>query len=152
MRVEVLKRWHSEWESTPAVWYLILQLVQHAFTTGVVPTCVRSNMLVLIPKPKPRQVCGIGLLEPIWKLISAIVNMRLMANIAFHDDLHGFLPEHGMGTACLEAKLAAQLAYRTSQPLHHVYIDFAKAYDSLDRGRTLLLLADYRVGPNAMTN
>jgi len=125
-------------------------MVQHAFATGVVPTCVRSNTLVLIPKPKPGQVRGIGLLEPIWKLISAIVNIRLMANIEFHDDLHGFLPERGTGTACLEAKLAAQLAYRTGQPLHHVYIDFAKAYDSLDRGRTLLLLADYGVGPNTL--
>jgi len=46
--------------------------------------------------------------------------------------------------------LSAQLAYRTGNPLHHVYIDFAKAYDSLDRGRTLLLLADYGVGPKML--
>ncbi len=150
MRVEDLKRWHSERETTPAAWYLILQMVQHAFSTGVVPTCARSNTLVLIPKPEPGQVRGIGLLEPLWKLISAIVNIRLMAGINFHDDLHGFLPERGTGTACLEAKLAAQLAYRTGKPLHHVYIDFAKAYDSLDRGRTLLLLADYGVGPKML--
>jgi len=35
---------------------------------------------------------GIGLLEPIWKLISAIVNWQLMQHIQFHDDIHGFLP------------------------------------------------------------
>jgi len=34
----------------------------------------------------------IGLLEPVWKLISAIVHRRLMDSITFHDDLHGFLP------------------------------------------------------------
>jgi len=39
MRVEDLKRWHAECEVTPAPWYLIIQLVQHAFATGVVPTC-----------------------------------------------------------------------------------------------------------------
>ena len=150
MRVEDLKRWYAEREVTPAPWYLIIQLVQHAFTTGIVPTCARSNTLVLIPKPEPGQVRGIGLLEPIWKLVSAIINMRMMAGITFHDDLHGFLPARGTGTACLEAKLSAQLAYRTGNPLHHVYIDFAKAYDSLDRGRTLLLLADYGVGPKTL--
>ncbi len=134
----------------PAPWYLIIQLVQHAFTTGVVPTCARSNTLVLIPKPEPGQVRGIRLLEPIWKLVSAIINMCMMAGIMFHDDLHGFLPARGTGTACLEAKLSAQLAYQMGNPLHHVYIDFAKAYDSLDRGRTLLLLADYSVGPKTL--
>ena len=150
MRVEDLKRWYAEREVTPAPWYLIIQLVQHAFTTGIVPTCARSNTLVLIPKPEPGQVRGIGLLEPIWKLISAIVNMHLMAGITFHDDLHGFLPAHGTGTACLEAKLSVQLAYRMGNLLHHVYIDFAKAYDSLDHGHTLLLLADYGVSPKML--
>jgi len=150
MRVEDLKRWHAEREATPAPWYLIIQLVQHAFTTGVVPTCAQSNTLVLIPKPEPGQVQGIGLLEPIWKLISAIVNMHLMAGITFHEDLHGFLPAQGTGTACLKAKLSAQLAYRTGNPLHHVFIDFAKAYNSLDHGQTLLLLADYGVGPKTL--
>jgi len=50
----------------------------------------------------------------------------------FHDDLHGFLPECGTGTAYQEAKLAVQLAYRTGRLLYHIYLDFSKAYDSLD--------------------
>jgi len=58
------------------------------------------------------------------------------------------LPECGTGTACLEAKLAAQLAYRTGRPLYHIYLDFTKAYDLLDRARTLILLRDYGMGPN----
>jgi len=127
MKVEDLKKWHAEQEDTPAPWLLVIEMVQHAFLTGVVPTRARSNTLVLIPKPEPGQVRGIGLLEPIWKLISAIVHLRLMKHIKFHEDLHGFLPERGTGTACLEAKLAAQLAFRTGQPLYHIYLDFAKA-------------------------
>ncbi len=148
MKVEDLKKWHAEWEDTPAPWLLVVEMVQHAFLTGVVLTRAWSNMLVLIPKPEPGQVHGIGLLEPVWKLISSIVHLWLMKHIKFHEDLHGFLPEHGTGTACLEAKLAAQLAYHTGQPLYHIYLDFAKAYDSLDRARMLILLQDYGVGPN----
>jgi len=102
---------------------------------------------VLIPKPEPGQVRGIGLLEPIWKLISAVVNRRLMTAIKFHDDLHGFLPGRGTGTACLEAKLEAQLAFQSGRPLYHVYLDFSKAYDLIDRGSTLTILRDYGMGP-----
>jgi len=73
-----------------------------------------------------------------------------MVGITFHNDLHGFLLAHGTGTACLEAKLSMQLAYWMGNPLHHVYINFAKAYNSLDHGRTLLLLADYGVSPKML--
>jgi len=150
MRVKDLKCWFVERETVPAPWLLVIQMVQHAFQTGVVPTCARSNTLVLIPKPEPGQVRGIRLLEPIWKLISAIIHLWLLNHITFHDNLHGFLLERRTGMACLEAKLAVQLAYRTGRPLYYIYLDFAKAYDSLDRSRTLILLHDYGVGPNTI--
>jgi len=150
MTVEDIRRWYATRETTPEPWTLATQLVQHAFQTGIVPTRARSNTLVLIPKPEAGQVRGIGLLEPIWKLISAIVNRRLMDHIKFHDDLHGFLPGRGTGTACLEAKLEAQLAFQSGNPLYQVYLDFAKAYDSLDCEHTLVILKDYGVGPNIL--
>jgi len=52
--------------------------------------------------------------------------------------------------ACLEAKLEVQLAFRSGQPLYQVYLDFTKAYDSLDRECTLVILQDYGVGPNVL--
>jgi len=73
-----------------------------------------------------------------------------MDNITFHDDLHGFLPDRGMGMACLEAKLEAQLAIITGRPLHHIYLDFTKAYNLLDQEHTLTLLCDYGVGPRML--
>jgi len=70
-----------------------------------------------------------------------------MTAIKFHDDLHGFLPGRGTGTACLEANLEAQLAFQSGCPLYHVYLDFSKAYDSIDQGSTLTILHNYGVGP-----
>jgi len=90
MKVEELKEWHATHEMTPTPWWLVIELVQHAFQTGVVPMRARSNTLVLIPKPEPGQVQGIGLLEPIWKLILAIINLQLMKHVKFHDSLHSF--------------------------------------------------------------
>jgi len=74
MSVEDIKKWASEHEQTLTPWNLVVELIQHAFWTGVVPMWARSNTLVLIPKPEPSQMRRIGLLEPVWKLISAIVN------------------------------------------------------------------------------
>jgi len=104
-------------------------------------------MLVLIPKPEPGQVWGIGLLEQLWKLISVVVNCHLMMATKFHDDLHGFLLGCGMGMACLKAKLEAQLAFLSGHPLYHVYLDFSKAYDLINQGSTLTILHDYGMGP-----
>jgi len=33
---------------------------------------------------------------------------------------------------------------------NHVYLDFAKAYNSLDQECTLIILKDYGVGPNVL--
>jgi len=52
-----------------------------------------------------------------------------------------------MGTACLEAKLEAQLAFWSGHPLYHVYLDFSKAYNLIDHGSTLTILWDYGMGP-----
>jgi len=75
MKVKDLKRWFAKWEATLAPWLLVVERVQHACLTGMVPTRAWSNMLVLIPKPEPGQVHGIGLLKPVWKLILAIVHL-----------------------------------------------------------------------------
>ena len=53
---------------------------------------------------------GIGLLEPIWKVVEVLMDKRFLA-IEFHDCLHGFLAGRGTGTATMEVKLAQQLAY-----------------------------------------
>jgi len=41
-----------------------------------------------------------------------------------------------------------QLAHGTSKPLFMVFLDLKKAYDTLDRGRTLKILEGYGVGEN----
>ena len=91
---------------------------------------------------------GIGLLETIHKLISQIINIHMSSAIKFHEDVHGFRRRRGTYTAIGETKLRMQIAACSSTTLYQVYLDFKKAYDSIDRGRVLLLLEKYRVGPN----
>jgi hypothetical protein len=73
--------------------------------------------------------------------------MRLGEAIVFHPSIHGFRSGRGTGTAILEAKLLMQLFACEANPLFQVFLDLTKAYDSLDRDRTMVILAAYGIGP-----
>ena len=63
-----------------------------------------------------------------------------------HDALHGFREGRGTGTATLEAKLLHQLAAMREEVLYVIFLDLTKAYDALDRSRSLDILKGYGVG------
>ena len=71
-----------------------------------------------------------------------------MDGIDFHPALHGFRKHRGCGTAILQCRLEQEHAILKGKTLYQVYIDLTKAYDTLDRDRTLLLLEGYGVGDN----
>ena len=129
-------------------WNKVLELIELVFTGNPLPKSFGVGILVLIPKGVPDQYRGIALLEVIYKLVSAIINRRLTAQIAFHDAVHGFRVGRGTNTAIIELKLRMQLAQRTTKPLYLVFLDLKKAYDTLDRGRTLGILKGYGLGQN----
>jgi hypothetical protein len=67
--------------------------------------------------------------------------------IQFHHSLHGFRQGRGTSIASIEAKFRIQLATLHQRPLYDIFLDLHKAYDSLDRGRTIEILRGYGVGP-----
>jgi hypothetical protein len=117
-------------------WKQICKTVQQIFDTGDIPQEMTWSILVLIPKTSGG-ARGIGLLETMWKVCSSIVNKRLQQGITFHESLHGFCPGLGTGTATLQAKLQIQLAHIRSIPIYQIFLDLSKAYDTLNRTRTL---------------
>ena len=158
IRVEHLRDWmegakpgESQKQSCLEAWNRVLELVELAFTGQPLPRSFGIGILVLIPKGVPDQYRGIALLEIIYKLISAIINRRLAAKITFHDAVHGFCRGRGTGTAVIEAKLRMQLAQRTTKPRYFVFLDLKKAYDTLDRGRTIAILKGYGIGRNILS-
>jgi hypothetical protein len=103
---------------------------------------------VLIPKGGG-EYQGIGLLEPIWKVMEWVVDLRL-EKIKLRDSLHGCLAGRGTGTGIIEAKLAQQLAHLEQRPFFGVFIDLKKAFDVMDQGRCLAILALNGVGPQML--
>ena len=70
--------------------------------------------------------------------------------IKLDDALHVFLPNRGTGTAVLEARLLMDYSIQQGRPLYQIVLDLSKAYDSLDRMRTLNLLQSYGLGPRLL--
>ena len=98
--------------------------------------------VVMIPKGQ-QGFRGIGLVEKMWKVVAAILYLRLTASITYHDFLHVFRAGRGTGTTTLEAKLLQQLAALREDFLYVIFLDLHKAYDTLDRSRYLDGAATY---------
>ncbi len=118
---------------------IFVELIQAVWEHGSLPEQMKWVIIVYLPKGGG-DYCGIGLLEPFWKVIEKIMVARLLL-VKFHG---------GTGTATIEAKLHKSLAWRDQSPLYQIYIDLKKAYDTLDRERTLGILAAYGVGPKLL--
>ena len=101
--------------------------------------------VVLIPK-RNKEYRGIGLVEVTWKVVAAILHFRLTTAIMYHDTLHGFRAGRSTGTATLEDKILQQLAAMREEVLYVIFLDLTKAYDALDRSRSLEILEGYGLG------
>ena len=150
MRAEHVKAWqrgvrkkeHPEAQTNSTAgdnWRLFVQLVQAVWTTCTIPRQLLWIIVVLIPKGG-RDFRGIRLLEPIWKVLEWIMDLRLDV-IDLHDTLHGFCANRRPWTVVIEAKLAQHLSDLELQPFYGVFLNLHKAFDAVDRDRTLLLLS-----------
>jgi hypothetical protein len=126
-------------------WRLFVQLVQAAWTHSKIPLQLLWIIVILIPKGGG-DYRGIGLLEPIWKVIKRIIDHWLDAFV-LHDSLHGCHNKCSTGTAIIEAKLAQQLLHLKLKPFYGVFLDLRKAFDAMDRERCILILEGYGARP-----
>ena len=107
---------------------------------------VRCTVLVLIPKVN-EDTRWIELIEVVWKVVEAVIDARIKTVVQCNDVLYGFCKRRGMGTAIMEIKLAQELAsvYQYALFLKLIYIK--KAYNNLDCGWLLQILAGYGAVP-----
>jgi len=129
-------------------WSEFVELCTSVWETGTIPQQMSWVVTVLIRKGGG-DYRGIGLLEPIWKVLERVMDLRL-ETIKLHDSLHGCLAGRGTGTGIIETKLAQQLAHLEQAPFFGVFIDLKKALDAMDRGRCLAILALHGVGPKML--
>jgi hypothetical protein len=148
IRVRDILFWHCK---RPAVWDEFVLLIQDCFAGKAVPQEFSYSILCLLPKNEQGKYRGIVLLEVVYKVISMIIHMRIEDKVQFHTGIHGFRHKRGTSTCILEAKLRMQLASYLCQPLIQIFLDLSKAYDTLDRKRTMSLLEAYGLGPHTLS-
>ena len=112
MRAEDLKSWlagveaeeeqgeEGGMEGAGDTWRLFVELVQSVWETGEIPRQLRYIIVVLIPKGNSGDYRGIGLMEPIWKVIEGCIERRLQV-LPCHEVLHGGIRGKGTGTAIM---------------------------------------------------
>ncbi len=127
-------------------WRLLVGLIQAIRMQGEIPQQLTWVIVALLPKAGG-DYRGIGLLEPLWKVVEQIMDQQLNA-LPLHEALHGCRNRRGMGTAILEVKLAQQLAHLEQEPFYKVFLDLKKAFDAMDRERCLQILERYGARPN----
>ena len=127
------------------LWGKLVELTQTAFREGEMAEEATWQTVVLTPKGK-KEYKGIGLVEVTWKVVAAILHRRLTTAITYHNALHGFWEGRSTGIATLEAKLLQQLAAMREEVLYVIFLDLTKAYDALDKSRSLEILKGYGVG------
>ena len=113
-------------------WMCLVEIVQHMWLTGDIPQELGWTVLVLVPKGTT-DTRGIGLLETLWKVVEALIYTRLIASIQFHDVIHRFWEERGMGTAIMDLNIVQELASVDHDLLFLVFLDLWKAYATVDR-------------------
>ena len=121
------------------LWGKVVEITQTAFWEGELVEEATWQTVVLAPKGKT-EYRGVGLVDVTWKVVTVMLHRRLTTVITFHGALHGFREGSGTGTATLEAKLLQQLAAMREEVLYVISLDLTKAYDALDRSRSLEIL------------
>ena len=134
MKVESLLGWET---SNPEAWKLLIPMAQESFLGFEVPMAYFKTILVLLPKLEAG-FCSVTPLDVLYKLWGVIVY------------LHGFCTKCGCETAIPEAKLEMQWVAFNATPSFQIFLDLAKAYDSVDWEHLLELLAGYGFGANVL--
>ena len=79
--------------------------------------------------------------------MEALINISLCASLQMHNALHGFRSRRVMVTAIVELKLTQELVSMDQYTIFLVFLDFSKAYATVDQDRLLLTLEGYGAGP-----
>ena len=115
-------------------------LLVKIWETETVPEEWRKGLLVKLPKKGDLSSCnnwrGIMLLSIPGKVLSRIMLERLKASLdkRFRDEQAGFRQDRSCTDHISTMRIIIEQSLEWQTPLYSVFVDFQKAFDSVDRG------------------
>ena len=96
---------------------------------------------------------GITLLDVVGKVYVSIIHNRIRAHLCnqLMDAQHGFRPGSGTNGAVCSMRIMMELSRARRTPLHAAFVDFRKAFDSVNREALWAVLAARGVAPKLVT-
>ena len=137
---------------------VILHICNLSLRTGIFPQNLKTSTVICIHKGGDRRTMSnyrpISLLPAFSKIIEKIVCIQLndyfMCNHLFTNDQYGFLRKSSTEGAVLELTDAILSSFSNGDFLLGVFIDLAKAFDSMDRNILFMKLSYYGFTPETI--
>ena len=125
----------------PSLENALLQMIKAIWDTEQVPKEFKDALIVPLYKGKGSKQCtnsyrGISLLSCAGKLLARVLLNRLNSEILetnVPEEQCGFRMERGTTDLIFAARQLQEKCRDHNQPLHALFIDFTKAFDSVDR-------------------
>jgi sorting nexin-29 len=126
------------------VWVTLFNI---CLRTSKIPEIWRQSYLKILYKGKgdttsPDSYRGLALLCNPLKILTSIINKRLIAHLQFPESQHGFRPGRSTRTPLRELLHEARHHLSEGNSLYALFVDFKKAFDSVDRSRLFTKVQD----------
>ena len=150
VRPEVLKRSGSELDG------VILEMCNRALNNGITPAQWSEINIVPVPKSGPLNKVanyrGISMCPMITKVLNKMILMRIRPSIEpiLRNSQNGFRPGRGTVPHILALRRILEGIRDRKLPATIIFIDFKKAFDSIDRDNMFEILKAYGVPPNLL--
>ena len=121
-------------------------LFNRILETGEIPTNFKRTLIVVLFKKDDRSECKnyrpISLLSHIYKLFMTIIRCRISDDLysRFPDSQAAYQPNRGTTEQIFALSQLIEKSIEFNKPLHMVFIDFTKAFDSIKLDKLWLIL------------
>lgn len=126
-------------------------IIQHVWTIESVPTEWKTGKIIKLPKKGNLTQCtnwrGITLLNTVNKVLSTVLYDRLSSVLdsTLRREQAGFRPGRSCTDHINTLRIIVEQSNEWQSPLHLLFVDFERAFDSLDRNMMWNVLASYGV-------
>jgi hypothetical protein len=127
--------------------------ISAAWAAGTAPQAWKRATLVPIHKKGDKLEAdnyrGVTLLDVVGKVYVTVIHSRIRAHLCGQllQSQCGFVPGKGTGEAMFRLRRLVELARDFASPLHAAFVDFRKAFDSVNRAALWRLLQARGVSP-----